>query len=206
MNKILALILTFFLSGCVNTLPAPNFYTGKSINHYLSWTQRKKQLNELHAWLANGNIAIRGINGAGVNSSFSWQQNVTQYQLRLFGPLGTSSILLLGNPQHVTLLTHNQTFTASNAEQLLAQQLNIHLPVSQLYYWLRGLPAPQTRYTMNLDAYNRLMQLRQSGWRISYLHYTNNGKLDIPDRLLLVNPQWKIQILITHWAFSDSSA
>jgi len=197
----IAFILTFILTGCANFSQAPIRYPHKPINHYLSWTQRKAQLNALSDWQANGNIVIHSENGSGANTSFSWQQAKKNYQLRLFGPLGTHSVLLSGNLRQVTLFTHNQTTTAQNAEQLLAQQLGLHLPISQLHYWLRGLPAPQSRYAISLDAYNRSLTLRQSGWRINYTQYTNSGNVDIPERIELANRQWQVRVLITHWDF-----
>lgn len=199
MKKSIALILTFFLTACANFSQTPNFYPDKTIHHYLPWAKRKTQLNNLQDWSAQGNIAIRATNNSGLNASFHWQQIKTDYQLRLFGPLGTQTILLHGTPKQVSLFTHKQVYQAKDAEQLLAQQLGLRLPVSQLYYWLRGLPAPQSRYTINLDAYNRLLKLRQSGWKIDYLQYTNSGRIDIPNRLSLSNAQWKVQILITRW-------
>ncbi len=197
MKKTIILILTFFFTACSSFYQAPPVY--RSMNHYLPWAQRKAQLNALSDWQANGNITIHAQTGYGTNTSFSWQQIGQNYQLRLFGPFGIQSILLAGNPRQVTLLAHDQAVTARNAEELLARQLGLHLPVSQLYYWLRGLPAPQARYRINLDAYNRAMKLRQSGWHINYLQYTNRGKVDIPQRIDLYNCQWKINILITDW-------
>lgn len=197
MQKIIGLILTLFLAGCTSFLHQTPIT--QSVNHYLPWAERKTQLNTLDKWQANGNIAIHNSNSLGVNASFSWQQIKRNYKLRIFGPFGTQSILLSGNPQQVTLTTHNQVFNSDNPESLLEQQSGLHLPVSQLYFWLRGLPTPQLRYTVNLDAYNRLLKLRQSGWRIDYLHYTNVGKLDIPDQILLTHKLWKIRILITRW-------
>lgn len=205
MIKIIALILTFFLTGCASFLQQSTLTTQKPVNHYLPWAQRKTQLNALKNWQANGNIAIQVKKSArsnaspGTNASFSWQQMQANYELRLFGPFGSRGILLSGNPQQVTLFTRDKVFTADNAERLLSQQLGLHLPILPLYYWLRGLPAPQLRYTINLDAYNRLLKLRQSGWQIEYLHYSNVGKLDVPDQMILINPPWKIRLLITHW-------
>lgn len=202
MKMIIALILTLFLSACSTFSPPTTLFPKKPVNHYMAWAQRKTQLNALTNWQANGNIAMHANKGTGANAAFSWQQTKTNYQLRLFGPFGTQSILLLGNPKQVTLIAHNQTTCAQDAEHLLMQQAGLYLPVSQLYYWLRGLPAPQSRYTVNLDTYNRLLKLRQSGWRINYLHYTNSGTLDIPDHIELSNGQWQVRILITHWEFN----
>src|SRR5205814_3881096 len=125
MIKIIALILTFFLSGCASFLQQP-VQANKSVNHYLPWAQRKAQLNTLQNWQANGNIAIHAKKGSGANASFSWEQIQRNYQLRLFGPFGIQSILLSGNPQQVTLYARNQVVSADNAESLLAQQTGLH--------------------------------------------------------------------------------
>lgn len=204
MIKIITVIislLTIFLSGCASFFiqPAPPPPPKKIVNHYLPWIKRKAQLNAVKNWRANGNLAVHATQGKGVNASFSWEQINTHYQLSFFGPLGTSSAVLSGNPNSVCLTTHQRTYTAKNPEQLLQNQLGLSLPVSQLYYWLRGLPAPQSRYTINLDAFNRLLKLRQSGWRISYHRYTNAGNRDVPDRIELSNCDWKIRISINHW-------
>jgi outer membrane lipoprotein LolB len=197
MRKFIVIILAIFLSGCASLIqraappPPPR---AKIVSHYLPWAQRKVQLNALQNFRANGNLAVHATSGRGVNASFSWEQHHHTYQLSFFGPLGTQSTVLTGNPSQVCLTTHQQTYTAQNPERLLQDQLGLNLPVSQLYYWLRGLPAPQSRYTTNLDAFNRIMQLRQSGWRVIYKHFTN-----LPDRIEMSNCQWQVRIVINHW-------
>lgn len=194
-------LLVISLSACssfspISSLPPPPHV----INHYMPWVKRKAQLDALTSWHANGNLAARTRQGKGVNASFSWEQtNPTSYQLTLFGPLGTSSAVLTGHPNQVSLALHQRIFTAKNPEQLLQDQLGLRLPVSQLYYWLRALPAPQSRYTVNLDAFNRLLTLRQSGWLITYNRYTNVGNRDLPDQLEITNRDWQIRIAINHW-------
>lgn len=200
MKKISVIILAVFLSSCasftqtITPLPQP-----KVVNHYLPWAYRKAQLNAIQNFRVNGNLALRETSGHGVNASFSWEQIYPHYQLNLFGPLGTQSAVLTGNRYQISLTTHQKTYYAQTPEQLLQDQFGLHLPVSHFYYWLRGLPAPESRYTINLDAYNRIMQLRQSGWRIVYQHFTNIGKIDLPDRIELSNCQWQVKIKLNHW-------
>jgi outer membrane lipoprotein LolB len=200
MQKLSIFILAFFLSSCASftqistPLPRP-----KIVNHYLPWAYRKTQLNAIQNFRVNGNLAIHATSGRGVNLSFSWKQIYSHYQLNFFGPLGLESAVLNGNPKQVSLTTHQQTYHAQSPERLLYDQLGLNLPVSQFYYWLRGLPAPQSRYTFNLDAYNRIMQLRQSGWRVVYTHFTNIGKIDLPDRIDLSNNRWQVRIVLNHW-------
>ncbi len=200
MKKISAIILTTLLTGCASfNGPISPLSPPKTINHYLPWEKRKAQLNNLENWQARGNLAAHTTDKQGINASFSWQQNCHAYQLIFFGPLGSQSAVLTGNPERVCLTTHRQTYTAQNPEDLLAEQLDLRLPVSQLYYWLRGLPSPQSRYTTRLDAYNHLLKLRQSGWQVNYTHYTNNGAIDLPDRLEISNARWQVRIAISHW-------
>lgn len=199
MQKFSVIILAIFLSSCASFTPTPPLTKPKIISHYLTWAQRKAQLNAIQNFRVNGNLAVHEAPGRGVNASFSWEQNYPNYQLSFFGPLGSQSAVLTRSPQEITLTTHQETYHAQTPEQLLHDQLDLNLPISQFYYWLRGLPAPQSRYTTHLDAYNRLMQLRQSGWRVVYKHFTNIGKIDLPDRIDLSNSQWQVRILINHW-------
>lgn len=200
MQKISVIILAIFLSSCASftqtstPLPRP-----KTVNHYLPWAYRKAQLNGIQNFRVNGNLVVHATSGRGVNASFSWEQIYSCYQLNFFGPLGTQSAVLKGTPSQVSLMTHQHTYYAQSPERLLFDQLGLNLPVSQFYYWLRGLPAPQSRYTFNLDAYNHVMQLRQSGWRVVYPHFINIDKIDLPDRIELSNNQWQVRILLNHW-------
>lgn len=200
MQKTSVIILVIFLSSCASFTQTPTpLQQPKIVNHYLPWTYRKAQLHGIQNFRVNGNLAVHATSGRGVNASFSWEQIYSHYQLSFFGPLGSQGAVLNGNPNQVSLTTHQQTYHAQSPERLLYDQLGLNLPVSHFYYWLRGLPAPQSRYTFNLDAYNRIMQLRQSGWRVVYSHFTNIGKIDLPDRINLSNHQWQVRILLNHW-------
>lgn len=203
MQKINVIFLALFLSSCASVTPttpvSEKHLQPKQVNHYLPWPQRKTQLNAIQNFCVKGNLAAHENFGHGINASFSWEQIPRHYRLNFFGPLAAQSAVLIGNSQCVILKTYQHTYQAKNPEQLLQNQLGLNLPVSYFYYWLRGLPAPQSRYTVNLDAYNRVMQLRQSGWRVVYQHFTHLGKIDLPDRFDLFNNQWRIRIAINHW-------
>lgn len=199
-QKINIVFLALLLSRCASfTLTPSKRLQPQQVNHYLPWSQRKTQLNAIQNFCVGGHLAAHENIGHGVNASFRWKQMGDHYQLNFFGPIPTQSAVLIGNSQHVSLKTVQYTYQAKNPEQLLQHQLGLSLPASYFYYWLRGLPAPQFRYTMNLDAYNRVMQLRQSGWRIVYRHFTHFGDIDLPDQFDLFNGQWKIRVALNHW-------
>ncbi len=103
-------------------------------------------------------IAIR-TNKDAWRADWQWQQTAPlTYEILLLGPLGTNTIKLTAAPQHVSLTGSNgQHVAALNADELLAQQLGWALPISNLYYWIRGLPAPNQPAQKKLDAYHHLI-------------------------------------------------
>ncbi len=202
MKKLLLLALMLLLTGCQTLSTRGYMADGKPLgNHYLPWRQRLKQLNSLSAWNASGSIAARNQIKGGWSASFNWQQqNRTNYILALFGPLGTNHIEIDGKPNNITLKTSRQTYIANNPETLLQQQVGWRLPVSNLPYWLRGLPAPYSHAThYSHDMNNHMVYLAQDGWEVRYLRYVSVNGIDVPDRILLTNPPWVAHIVIHQW-------
>jgi outer membrane lipoprotein LolB len=195
MKNLLTLILLFTLTGCASLTLQPT--------HTTPWPQRQTQLTALKQWSAEGSIGARS-SKQGLNASFAWQQQTNDYTIQLFGPLGIHRTQLAGNKQQVTLQTSDQTYSARNPEILLQQRTGWRLPVSNLYYWLRGLPAPNTRYIKTLDEQHHIVQLKQAGWDVQYLGYTPVKHLDLPERILLTNPQWQVRLVIHNWQLNDS--
>lgn len=201
MKKILPLAILLLLAGCASSTQNTSSFTefGKPLgNHYLTRPQRQAQLSDLQNWTASGNIAVR-TEQKGWNASFNWQQRGQNYNLIMFGPLGINRVQLAGGPQGVTLQTGDQTYTAGDADQLLQQQLGWNIPVSNLYYWMRGLPATTSHARQYFDLNNHLVQLYQQGWHIIYLRYLAVNGIDMPNRILLTNAQLQAHIVITQW-------
>jgi outer membrane lipoprotein LolB len=173
---------------------------GKQLGtHRIPWPQRQAQLSALQNWSAQGSAAAHA-NNKGWNAYYHWQQNNANYSLIMFGPLGMDRMQITGSPGQATLITPAQkTFTASNPETLLLQQTGWSLPVSDLYYWLRGLPDPHSRFKRSFDLSNHLANLYQDGWEIRYLRYVSVNNIDLPDRILLSNNQWQVRLVISQW-------
>lgn len=203
MKKLLLLALTLLLTGCQTFTPSGYMADGKPLgNHYMPWPQRQKQLRALTNWTAGGSIAARNQIKGGWNASFNWQQQRDNYDIALFGPLGTNHVQVTGAPNQITLKTSQRTYTANSPEALLQQQLGWQLPVSKLAYWLRGLPAPGSRERHAVDMNNHIVHLNQDGWNVYILRYVSVNGVDIPDRILLTNPPWVAHITIHQWQFN----
>ncbi len=198
--KLLFLIVILPTLYACSTLNTGTTEYGMSLDtHHLSWPERQKQLMALQTWSAQGDAAAHS-DTKGWNASFSWQQTKNDYAMQLFGPLGLNRMQLTGDPSQSTLKTGSQTFTAPNAELLLQQQTGWQLPVADLNYWLRGLPAPQgSKFKRSFDLNNHIVHLNQQGWDILYLRYVSVKGIDLPDRILLSNPQWQVHLVVRRW-------
>ncbi|OGT06146.1 MAG: outer membrane lipoprotein LolB [Gammaproteobacteria bacterium GWF2_41_13] len=185
------IILTLLLSGCATIFPS------KKPVQTLSWPARKKLLTTIHTWHAEGAMAIKTPDQS-LSAHFNWQEHDDQsYSMTLFGPLGMDTVVIQSNQQTFTLRTADgKTFTAASPEQLIQQQLGWNLPISNLYYWIRGLPAPKKASTMTFDSAHRLAHLAQQGWSIEYLDYDDFNGIELPSKLLLKGDRIELRIVV----------
>ena len=171
----------------------------KALNQDLSWQTRQQQLHKVTHWQLNGAIAIKTPR-QGQTASIVWQQYQAQhYQIDLFGPLGVGHLILKGNTGQVTLNTNGQQYQSATAEELMQKILGWHVPVSNLYFWIRGLPAPHLKSHLSFDMYHHLAILRQQGWQIHYRQYTAINGIDLPSKLILQQQNMIIKFIISHW-------
>ena len=190
------LFLALSLAGCTTLREQPN-----ALNQTVSWQERKIALEQLQIWDISAVMAVRTHAGSeGGTANLKWQQRNQDYSLLLYGPLGADATKIYGRPGHVSLETADgKKFEASSPELLLAQQTGWQLPVSDLYYWIRGLPAQGSPRRMQWDSSHRLIHLNQSGWTIDYLRYSAVHQIDVPTKLTLENLRLKIKIIINQW-------
>ncbi len=70
-----------------------------------------------------------------------WEQILID--INLSGSLNIGSVVIIGQPNKVTLQRGNEApISATTAEELMQRQLGWTLPIPSLWYWARGLPAP----------------------------------------------------------------
>ena len=132
------------------------------------WREHKQQLSSLDGWQIDGKIGIRAPKDSGSGTLF-WLQRQDYYDIRLSGPLGRGAARLTGRPGQVSLEVANQgRYEAPTPEALLEEQLGWKLPVSHLTWWVRGLPAPDSKSRLTLDADSRLSNLEQDDCCLLY--------------------------------------
>ncbi|WP_324733359.1 lipoprotein insertase outer membrane protein LolB [Pseudomonas paeninsulae] len=163
------------------------------------WQSHKQQISRLDAWQISGKVGIRAPQDSGSGTLF-WLQRQDYYDIRLSGPLGRGAARLTGRPGDLQLEVANQgRYQAASPEQLLQQQLGLNLPVSHLLWWIRGLPAPDSRSRLTLDRDSRLAHLTQDGWQVEYLRYAEQDGYWLPERLKLSGHDLQVTLVIKDW-------
>ncbi|MDG9882865.1 lipoprotein localization protein LolB [Pseudomonas putida CSV86] len=163
------------------------------------WKEHKARLSTLDGWQINGKVGIRAPKDSGSGTLF-WLQRQDYYDIRLSGPLGRGAARLTGRPGQVVLEVANQgRFEAPTPETLLAEQLGWELPVSHLVWWVRGLPAPDSKSRLTLDGDSRLASLEQDGWQVEYTRYTEQNGYWLPERIKMHGQDLDVTVVLKEW-------
>jgi outer membrane lipoprotein LolB len=196
LRHVITFSLIALLAGCAALGPREAL-EGKG--NPQQWRDHKAQLSLLDGWQINGKVGIRAPKDSGSGTLF-WLQRQDYYDIRLSGPLGRGAARLTGRPGHVVLEVANQgRYEAPSPEDLLEEQLGWKLPVSNLVWWVRGLPSPDSKSRVTLDGDSRLANLEQDGWSVEYLSYTEQKGYWLPEKLKLHGRDLDVTLVVKDW-------
>ncbi|AHL76603.1 membrane protein [Stutzerimonas stutzeri] len=196
MRNLLISTLVLLLAGCAGLGPQESVEGPGSAD---DWKAHKGQISEIDGWQINGKIGIRAPQDSGSGTLF-WLQRQDYFDIRLSGPLGRGATRLTGRPDAVALEVAGQgRFEAESPEALVESQLGWQLPVSNLLWWVRGLPSPDSRSRVALDANGRLASLQQDDWDVQYLGYSEESGYSLPSRIKLAGRDLQITLVIKDW-------
>lgn len=206
LKRTLKFCLLFFLFTLVScsTIPKPTAVQTTSVEQTPSLSPFS--LERISSWELKGKVAIYDMTASkGESINLHWDQFGRRYTLTLYGPFGANSIKLQGAPGFITLEKSNgEKITAKNPEEMLKLQTGWTLPISNLYFWIRGLPVSDLPFKKNLDDKKRVTLLLQQGWRIEYLSYIQVDNFDLPSKIFLNNAALRIKIVINQWQIKTS--
>jgi len=165
-----------------------------------SWPQRQAHLQLLEQWYFSGRLAV-SVEEDGWQASLDWQQDHQQYLLRILAPLGMGGVELRGDSNGVTLTFDEgqPPLHAERAENLLETMYGWSIPIEQLRYWLVGMPAPDTRTSVQLDQANRVQEMQVGKWQISYQRYGSYNGYQLPEKLTIKRPGYRLRLVINEW-------
>ncbi len=187
------LAIGLLLAGCQSAPP---------LDETTAWQARQAQLLALDSWQLQGRVNAR-YQDESHTPRIRWQQDNEHYEIRLWGTLNAGATRIEGRPGMVTFEQGGDIQIASTPEELVLDNLGYELPVSQLEYWIRGLPTPGEEHSLSLGEFNEVLAMQQSGWTLHYADYRLFGEVSLPRRIEMSREENSIRLtfLGLNWTF-----
>lgn len=192
-------LLLSLLTACAHRVP-------QTID---DWSQHQTQVQKISHWSLIGKLGVR-VPGDNGSATLRWHNLAKNYTLDLSGPFGQGRILISGKPGRVKLEQPGEApLMADSAEALIYETTGWTLPVAQLSYWVRGIPAPQQSIAwLEKTPEGLLNTLEQAGWRIHYSNYSNvsvtqNNSVQLPGRVVAEYGDIRLTLIIRQWQLDN---
>ncbi|MGC8121337.1 lipoprotein insertase outer membrane protein LolB [Marinobacter sp. VGCF2001] len=205
-RALLLALLAVIASGCttIQLEPLPEGMTNQPPG---DWAERSHRLSRFDQWQLQGKLAVKQPSDSGTALINAWRQQGERYDLTLSSSfLGMGTTRLQGVPGFIELtLTNGDIYQSSDPEHLVAAATGWNLPIDNLAWWIRGLPAPDGDFRLLFDEQRQLAIIRQGGWEIRYDRW--QGFIDnlpaLPARITALNGDKRVRVVISQWQQED---
>ncbi|CAM3128337.1 Outer-membrane lipoprotein LolB [Klebsiella spallanzanii] len=200
MNRLFRLLplASLVLTAC--TINAPKG-PGKSPDSP-QWRQHQQDVRNLNQFQTRGAFAYLS-DEQKVYARFFWQQTgQDRYRLLLTNPLGSTELSLTAQPGSVQLIDNKgQSYTATDAEEMIGRLTGMPIPLNSLRQWIIGLPGEATDYSLDDQYRLRELNYTQNGktWHVTYGGYTTDTKPSLPANMELNDGSQRIKLKMDNW-------
>ncbi len=188
-----AIIATVSLSACT-----PSTHISEESLKTSPSTIRHNTAHLTH-WELSGAIAAKQHQKAW-SASMTWEQeSAGHYRISLFGPMGGNAVTIEKNGHQVTYQENGHTQKASDINDFIRQKTGQSLPVTHLFYWIRGLKSPG-HATETRDSAGHLVILKQAGYTLTYGNYELVDGYDLPTKIEIHHANGWMKLIVKNWA------
>lgn len=198
-RRLLIAALLAAICGCAQ-MPGPGASRAPlSAGQQAAWAERSARLARIDQFVVTGRVASGAI---GFKADLRWKQRPDgRFELRVAGPFGARAAELSGDAYSVRVRTGDDPATlTADPEAWLEQALGCRLPVRGLRWWALGLPDPQARFDLLIDAQGRPTRLAQHDWQLDYLEYRLVDGVELPRRIEARNGDTRVTLLADRWS------
>ncbi len=195
--KVLLALSFFILTGCASR----SVDTGGKVSDEekeLRWKLHRERLSQLQVWQMTGRLNLR-VPGRSGTMSLDWRQQGDHYKLFLDGPFGAAIARVSGDSGGVTVTASDETRYGPSPEVLLYSLTGLQFPVSNLTYWVRGLPAPGSNAQIQLNNLGYPEKIEQQGWTVAYQQYGFSKSLRLPAKLKVTHGDVTLSFMASSW-------
>lgn len=166
------------------------------------WRQHQQDVRNLNQFQTRGAFAYLS-DAQKVYARFFWQQtSQDRYRLLLTNPLGSTELSLTAQPGSVQLIDNKgQTYTATDAEEMIGRLTGMPIPLNSLRQWIIGLPGEATDYALDDQYRLRELNYTQNGktWHVTWGGYTSDTKPSLPANMELDDGSQRIKLKMDNW-------
>lgn len=206
-NYLLSFILLLALSGCtsLNILDSTPKEIPKSEQASV-WQKNQQSLlkfKQLNSWTLLARIGVVSEQGSS-SSQLDWINTKNSYNIKLNNMLtyGYITIENIKNSNQVTLNYQDKDYTAKSPEELLFKLTKLKLPISQLEYWILGLPSPNNKINkLELNSFALVEKLSQNNFHLEFDDYSYHigSQAFLPGKIIIKTKGLYIKILAQSW-------
>jgi len=153
-------------------------------------------------WQIKGKLGVRSDSGNG-SLSVNWQQINDNYLIYTQAALGQGAATLEGdNTRLVISAVGKAPVTSFAPNQLVEDTFGWKIPITDLKYWVRGIPNPEQDNTATKAQYDEagnLTQLNQYGWSLSFSRYQKVQDWALPGRIRATQGNTTLTLIIRDW-------
>jgi len=171
-----------------------------------SAVSRQADISRYSDWRAEGRISLSSPQQS-VAGALEWLQNGADYRVGLTAFLGQRALSIEQHADWATLQVRGDNkITGASAESLLRRRLGVRVPLSQLAFWIRGLPG--TVGAAQYDRFGRLYSIKYQDpdgrdWRARVKQYSTVQELDLPRTIEVTDGEHKIRLVLSDWVMGD---
>jgi len=162
----------------------------------------RERLYQLENFQVTGKLGFRNPEEAFSVAVNNWTQQADHYQLDLSSTFfGLGAVRISGTPSWITLEeAGEQPIHSQYPSETLEQLLNMPLPIQRIRYWVRGIPAPQSKGIEQINQKGLVESIMQDGWHIQLDRYQDINGLPLPGRIKIIRDKTRITLAIASWS------
>ncbi|MDF1795630.1 MAG: lipoprotein insertase outer membrane protein LolB [Coxiellaceae bacterium] len=196
-RPIIAILAGVVLSGCVSLTP-PTLSKQQTAYQKSAPLTREQKLRALKSWNISGAVSVKQPKRSFI-ARYTWRQNGDRYNISIHSNLDIASVKLVGNRSRVTLSSSDgKVVTSNNLNNLMQQQLGWRLPVNNLNYWIRSLPAPGSAKTQ-YNSLGQTQKIQQGAWTVTYNRYQRIKGVELPTLMNVSGHDLQLRLVVKQW-------
>jgi outer membrane lipoprotein LolB len=182
-------------AGCRTLPPTADIGPGAGA----PWPEQLAALEKLDRYGMNGRVAVAA-QGQGFSAGLRYQQLPHRSNLALDGPLGIGGLRIELDGEDISIATsRGEKLDGEAARGELERRLGFQLPLTELRWWLLGIPAPGEAAVNQDGASGEIHDFTQNGWRVSINSRAAGLGFSLPQRLTAEREGARLKLLVEQW-------